>query len=92
MSLEEQLRQIAAPFASIRLFVLFGSTARGTDRLRSDVDVGLILDDASSRADIETALGRAAGRPLDIVDLNEAPPQLRFEIARDGKVLFERIP
>jgi hypothetical protein len=37
-------------------------------------------------------LGRAAGRPIDIVDLNDAPPQLRFEIARDGKVLIERVP
>jgi hypothetical protein len=35
-------------------------------------------------------LGRAAGREVDVVFLDEAPPLLRFEISRDGVLLFER--
>jgi predicted nucleotidyltransferase len=92
VSLDEQLKQTAASLPSIRLLVLFGSAARGSDRRRSDVDVGIILEESASRAEVEAVLGRAAGRAIDIVDLNEAPPQLRFEIARDGKVLVERVP
>jgi hypothetical protein len=92
VSLDEQLKQTAASLPSIRLLVLFGSAARGSDRRRSDVDVGIILEEPASRAEVEIVLGRAARRPIDIVDLNDAPPQLRFEIARDGKVLIERVP
>ena len=92
MSLEEQLKQAAASLPNIRLLVLFGSAARGGDRPRSDVDVGIILEEPASRAEVETMFGRAAGRPIDIVYLNDAPPQLRFEIARDGRVLIERVP
>jgi predicted nucleotidyltransferase len=92
VSLDEQLKQTAASLPGIRLLVLFGSAAKGSDRRRSDVDVGIILEEPSSRAEVEIVLGRAAGRAIDIVDLNEAPPHLRFEIARDGKVLVERVP
>jgi len=92
VSLEEQLKQTAAPLPNIRLLVLFGSAARGSDRRGSDVDVGIILEESASRAEVEAVLGRAAGRAIDIVDLNDAPPQLRFEIARDGRVLIERVP
>ena len=41
---------------------------------------------------IDTALGRALGRPVDVTLLNTAPPLLRFEVARDGVVLTERRP
>ncbi len=92
VSVEEQLKQTAASLPGIRLLVLFGSAARGSDRRRSDVDVGIILEEPASRAEVEIVLGRAAGRAIDIVDLNDAPPQLRFEIARDGRVLIERVP
>jgi predicted nucleotidyltransferase len=41
---------------------------------------------------IEVAIGKAFGRPVDLIDLDTAPPQLRFEIARTGVVLLERVP
>lgn len=67
----------------IVLAAVFGSVARGEARDGSDVDVAVLLDEgsASRRGAIEAELGRAAG-----------PPQLRFEIARDGRLLFERRP
>lgn len=75
--------------------VLFGSAARGKAHRRSDADVGLWLeptakDDLDLRIHLEAELGRAAKRSLDLVMLDEAPPLLRFEIARDGLVLVER--
>jgi hypothetical protein len=39
---------------------------------------------------LEVALARAASRPVDLVRLEAAPPLLRFEIARDGRVLLDR--
>ena len=41
---------------------------------------------------LEASLGRAAGRHVDLVALETAPPLLRFEVARDGRVLIERDP
>ena len=35
---------------------------------------------------------RATGRPVDLVPVDTAPPLLRFEIARDGVVIVERVP
>jgi predicted nucleotidyltransferase len=94
MSLEQGLAQIAQTFDAIELMVLFGSAATGRLARESDVDVGVLLDAVSPevRRRIEVALGRAAGRAIDLVDLVTAPPQLRFEIARDGRVLLERRP
>lgn len=94
MSLERRLVQAAETLSAIRVMVLFGSTARGAATGRSDVDIAVLLDDSSAaaRQTVEAALGRAAGRAVDVVDLETAPPQLRFEIARDGKLLVERRP
>lgn len=90
----ERLRERLADFPEVRLAVLFGSVAREEERPGSDLDLALLLDPESStlRWEIEAALGRAAGREVDFVYMNEAPPLLRFEIARDGMVLLEHRP
>lgn len=75
--------------------MLFGSSVRAAARPDSDVDLGLRLRDDSiaSRHAVERGLSRAvAGRRVDVVYLDEAPPQLRFEVARDGVLLIERVP
>lgn len=76
----------------VELAVLFGSAARGDERDDSDVDVGLRFgeDAPDARRRAQAALSRAAGRAVDVVDLDGSPPLLRFEIARDGVVLLER--
>ena len=91
MSVPEQLRKALAPVEGLQLAVLFGSVARGTARRDSDLDVGLLIaeDRPDAWADAERAVRRAAGRVVDVIDLRTAPPQLRFEIARDGALLVE---
>ena len=77
----------------MRLAVLFGSAARGESGRDSDLDVGVLFEAGrESTAGLEVALGRATGRRLDLVRLDAAPPLLRFEIARDGRVLLEQAP
>jgi predicted nucleotidyltransferase len=92
MDLLDRLRERAASLPEVKLAVLFGSTARGQARKGSDVDLALLVDpdtpDARRKALIE--LERAAGRAVDPVYLNEAPPLLRFEISRDGVLFLER--
>lgn len=92
MELVERLRQRIASLPEVKLAILFGSNARGTAGPRSDVDLGLVLEPntQSTRLNIEAELGRAAGRSLDVIYLDKAPPLLRFEISKDGMVLAER--
>lgn len=92
-SVADRLRDLAPRLPEeVRLLVLFGSTARGKAGPRSDVDLGVLLDpySAALRFKVDAELGRAAGREVDTVLLDDAPPLLRFEITRDGVLLFER--
>lgn len=90
----DDIARVAAALPGARLVVVFGSVARHAARPRSDVDLGVLLDadPPAVRTSVEIELGRAAGRPVDVVFLNDAPPQLRFEIARTGRPLFARDP
>ncbi len=92
MELRERLREVLQAFPAVRLAAVFGSVARGGDRAGSDVDLALLLepDTPELRQKLEADLGRAAGREVDLVFLDTAPPLLRFEIATDGVVLVAR--
>lgn len=89
----ESLTRALEGIPSVRLAVLFGSAARGASNADSDIDIGVSLERGSDfspalRVDLE----RVAGRRIDLVCLDLAPPLLRFEIARDGVVLVSRDP
>jgi predicted nucleotidyltransferase len=90
----ERLREALDSRSEVQLAVLFGSAARGAVGASSDIDVGVIVEPASglAAASLTATLARATGRPVDVIDLRTAPPLLRFEIARDGEVVFERSP
>jgi uncharacterized protein len=89
MSVAQRLRELLETEDEVVMAVLFGSWARGTAGDRSDIDVAVRV-----RGELDPALlhrlERALGRTLDLVDADAAPPQLRFEIARDGVMLVER--
>jgi predicted nucleotidyltransferase len=72
---------------------LFGSMANGRAHRESDVDVGLLLDrnvhaTAADRFDVRLRLtgrlGSAVARDVDLVILNDAPPQLARHILTRG--------
>jgi predicted nucleotidyltransferase len=92
MEILERLRQQVGNRPELKLAVAFGSTARGEARPDSDVDLGILLEpySPSLRLTTEAELGRAANRPVHVILLDEAPPLLRFEIARDGVLLHEK--
>ena len=87
----EKLTRALQRVPGVCLAVLFGSAARGTTHSRSDIDLGVLLEpgiDVSPA--MHVALEREAGRQVGLTRLDEAPPLLRFEIARDGVVLIAR--
>ena len=72
---------------------LFGSRARGDHRERSDIDLAVEAPAASRRTWLE--LCRAVEETetllrIDLVRVEEAPPELARQIRREGRVLYER--
>ncbi len=79
----------------IDLAYLFGSASKGRFTPRSDVDVAVrFIQNATAfeyfkRGDaLHAELTRLLRRKVDVVVLNNAPPLLRFEVLRNGSVLF----
>ncbi len=93
----DQLRSLLedAP-ADVVATYLFGSFARGTASDTSDVDLAVLLRRRplptleGRLLDYEAHLERAIGRPVQVVTLNDAPPDLAHRVLRDGLVLLER--
>ena len=94
MAWRDDARRVVTAYPSIRLAVVFGSVARERSRRDSDVDIGVLLDENGPdiAQALEVDLSRALRRTVDLIVLNTAPPLLRFEVAREGEVLFARDP
>jgi len=79
---------------NVRFALLFGSAARGDDTARSDIDVLVVMRDASLDrvVDLEAKLTAATSRRLDIVRLDEAVRQPSFlaDVTAVGRVLVDR--
>ena len=89
------LRRILEAEPDVAYAVLFGSSARGTDRSDSDADIAIELTASAARdvralGGLAARLESAAGRPVGLVLLDEAPAPLAYRIFRDGRVLVER--
>ena len=88
----EQLQPIAQKFG-VRLIVLFGSMARGKIHEESDIDIGVLTDRPitfNKRLKLWLELSSLFGADIDLAMLNHAEPVFGFQVARDGKLLFER--
>jgi predicted nucleotidyltransferase len=81
---------LVAYLPGLRLFILFGSRARGDATPRSDWDFAYLADPPFDpdrlRADLVATLRT---EQIDLVDLRRAGGLVRFRAARDGVVLFE---
>jgi predicted nucleotidyltransferase len=86
------LASLAAATDGLLLLVLHGSRARGDGHARSDWDFAYR---AGAGFDPDAFLASLADRlkadRIDLVDLDRSGALLRFRVARDGIVLFERL-
>jgi predicted nucleotidyltransferase len=73
---------------------LFGSYAKGKDKPSSDIDVALLLSEKKaiefSRLQFAAKLEKKLRAMVDVVILNNAGEVLKFQVRRDGKLIFER--
>ena len=92
--IESAYQQIAqfAREAGAKRVILFGSRARGTNYPKSDID--LAIEGCPDFPALEDRLQEELWSllRLDIVNLDaRVSDELRQEIARDGKVLYEEV-
>jgi predicted nucleotidyltransferase len=85
-----ELRVIALA-SGAREVMLFGSARHGTDRPGSDLDL-LLIDPPSNLSGfqlvaIEQRLARLAGVPVQLLTLNDLPPDKRERILREAVAL-----
>jgi predicted nucleotidyltransferase len=95
MDLAAALRSHLDAETAVTLALLFGSRAHGKERAGSDLDLGLASAPEAGRAERNRVLDRierAVRLTIDMIDLDEAPPLLRMEIARTGVIVAARSP
>jgi len=89
----DRVREALDGFDQIRLAIAFGSIARGLATDTSDLDVGVLCDEAISR-DLRSAMIEAlaleTGRPIDLIDLGLAGEPLLGEVLSKGVRVLSR--
>jgi uncharacterized protein len=77
----------------IQLIILFGSSVTGRRGPESDLDLAILgeapLDLVAGTTDVIRLLHTDQ---VDVVDLRRASPLLAMEVARSGRLLYEREP
>lgn len=72
---------------------LFGSTARGEDKKKSDIDMLIKIKKGKSLLDIvrlELKLEEKLGRKVDLVEYSAIRPSLKDTILSEQKVIYEK--
>ncbi len=91
----EEIRAVIEQDPAYAYALVFGSQVQGRPRTDSDIDVAIGIVPGTSvstrdRGDLISRLERAAGRPVDLTVIGEAPSTLAYRIFRDGALVFER--
>ena len=88
------LRDALRTEPNVRLAVLFGSFATGTEGDESDVDVLVVMRDpsADAMAGLSHRLGDRVGREVQLARLQDAErsPTLMTDVLAEGRVLVDR--
>jgi predicted nucleotidyltransferase len=98
VSVRQALLDVLQNQPQIAAVYLFGSVARGTATGSSDVDVGILLEQAPPPtlegipADLQDRLTEALGQPVDVITLNDAAADLIHRVLRDGELILDRLP
>jgi len=97
-SLEDKVKKLATLFENeknILVAYLFGSYARGYETVQSDVDIAVLLSEVPEKLleyylHLERKLAEALEKDVDLVFLNDAPPLLKYQVIKYGRLLFSR--
>jgi predicted nucleotidyltransferase len=92
-SLPSELVGFVSHLPRLRLLIVYGSRARDDAHERSDWDFGYLADEPFDELELRAALPKALrSDAIDVADLSHAGALLRYQAARDGELIFERLP
>jgi predicted nucleotidyltransferase len=90
--LETRLAAALRTREEVRFALLFGSAVRRGPDAAGDVDLAIGFRGSPSwfeRARLANEIEASLGRPVDLVDLDEASTLLRWEVAQTGHVVAD---
>ena len=85
------MREVLAGFPELILALVFGSVAKGLQRIDSDLDIAVVAKQALTADEkivIISALAEKTGRPVDLVDLKVVGEPLLGQIVQHGRRLL----
>jgi predicted nucleotidyltransferase len=85
----DNVKRVLATRDDVDLGILFGSTARGSAKPSSDVDLA-VLGQHADLMGISAALARELGRDVQVVRLEDASIPLLESIVDEGLVAYEK--
>lgn len=75
----------------VKLAYLFGSHAKGQITKFSDVDIGVLFKKTKNKKPIDSLRVKITNllkeEAIDIIDLERAPPKLKYEVIKHGKII-----
>ncbi len=95
MQLDAAIQAIHAALPSLLAVYLFGSTAAGTERADSDVDLAVLAGhpiSAEARWKLTGELSSLLHREVDLADLREASVVMRIQVLGNSRLLFDANP
>ena len=90
----DRINAILANDSQVKFAYVFGSRARGDHNPASDIDIAVFIEDHVSplphRLRLMEIISRGIGSEhFDLITLNDAPPVLKYEVVRQGRVIKE---
>ena len=98
--LENQIKAVFNGHEAVKLAYFFGSRARGEEGPMSDYDFAIYTDERNKKKNFELKLELLAELSkilktdkIDVVIMdNTDKPELKYNIIKEGKLIFEREP
>ena len=90
-----KINETLSTFPEIKVAVLYGSFANGTENPKSDIDLALAASKKippEELVEIQTRLSNSTGREVDLIDLNTACGTVFKEALTKGSIILKRDP
>jgi len=92
----EEIRERLVPLfkeRDLRLILLFGSVLTGAVHKKSDIDLAFLFDSPMDILSITNNVIRLLHTDsVDVIDLKQASPLLKYSVAQKGRPLYEKSP
>lgn len=89
--MEEEIVKIILNNLECEAIVLFGSFARGTQNVESDIDIAIKVKEKIDKKEIyklSNILADKLNKEIDLINLDEIGDTFRYEILINGKTLY----